>query len=94
MKVLETRYRVDVEGHSDDRPFYRKDKEGVETNWSLSGKRASSVVHHLLDFGFSPMRIRVVGYASTRPMKEVKGKEGKALERARAENRRVSLLIR
>lgn len=92
--VLKTQYRVDVEGHSDDQPFYRKKGEELETNWSLSGRRASSVLHRLLEVGFEAERLRIVGYAETRPKVEVNGLADEALEKARAENRRVSLLIR
>ena len=92
--VLFTGYRVDVEGHSDDVAFYRRQGEELETNWSLSGRRASSVLHHLLDMGFEPERLRIVGYADTRPKAPIAGLQGEERERARAENRRVSILIR
>ncbi|MGE0173848.1 MAG: flagellar motor protein MotB [Oligoflexales bacterium] len=95
-KVLKTKYEIDVEGHSDDRPFYRKGKEAgdVETNWSLSGRRASSVVYHLMKMGFDKSRVRIVGYAQTKPKVEIKSLRGSALENARSKNRRVSLLVR
>lgn len=92
--ILETEYRIDVEGHSDDVPYYRVVEGETETNWSLSGKRASSVILFLRSLGFSAQRLRAVGYADTRPVVEIGGKTGTALERARARNRRVSLLIR
>ncbi|MFW7381125.1 MAG: OmpA/MotB family protein [Oligoflexus sp.] len=96
--VKASKYTIDVEGHTDDVSLYRMyaiDGERVlETNWSLSGRRASSVIHHLLDVGFDQKRIRLVGYASTRPMNETRGKSGDQLQAARAENRRVSLLIK
>lgn len=93
-----TDYTIDVEGHTDDVPLYRVVKNGddkiVETNWSLSGLRASSVIHFLLDKDIPKKRLRLVGYGSTRPAKSFEGKEGEALEAARTENRRVSLLIK
>lgn len=92
--VLQTAYRVDVEGHSDDVAFYRRQGTELETNWSLSGRRASSVLHHLLEMGFASERMRIVGYADTRPKAPIAGLPAEELERARAENRRVSLLIR
>ena len=92
--VLQTTYRLDIEGHSDDRPLYRKQGEEIDTNWSLSGRRASSVLHRLLEIGFEPQRLRIVGYAETRPKVPVEGLTDEALDRARAENRRVSILIR
>ena len=92
--VIKTRYQVDVEGHTDDQPFKPGNGEQRETNWSLSGRRASSVLHRLLELGFEPDRLRIVGYAQTRPKVPVDSLEDEALEQARAENRRVSLLIR
>lgn len=93
-EIYKTDYLIDVEGHSDDVPYYRLIDGEVETNWSLSGKRASSVILHLSSFGFAAKRLRAVGYADTRALVDVKGKSGASLERARARNRRVSLLIR
>lgn len=93
-RILGTTYTVDVEGHTDDVPLYHKDGQEVETNWTLSGRRAGSVVNYLAQFGFSEARLRIVGYSSTRPRISIKDKFGPALEKARSENRRVSLLIR
>ncbi|MBX2813104.1 MAG: OmpA family protein [Myxococcales bacterium] len=92
--ISTTRYRIDVEGHSDDVPLHRKSGDELETNWSLSGRRASSVVHRLQELGFPPSRLRIVGYAATRPKVPIDGLSEEALDRARAENRRVSILIR
>jgi chemotaxis protein MotB len=93
-EILTTKYLIDIEGHTDDVPFYRRTDDEVETNWSLSGKRASSVILHLRNYGFSAKRLRAVGYAHTRAVVDIKGKTGAELENARARNRRVSLLIR
>ena len=92
--ILATDYAVDIEGHTDDVPYYRIEDGEVDTNWSLSGKRASSVILYLRSLGFSPRRLRAVGYAHTMPVVDTRGKSGDALEEARARNRRVSLLIR
>jgi len=93
-KIKATDYFIDVEGHSDDMPFYRYNEGEIESNWSLSGKRASSVILHLRSLRFSSKRLRAVGYAHTRPIIKVQGKAGEELEAARARNRRVSLLIK
>ena len=93
-EVLVTKYRIDVEGHTDDRPYWRRRRDELDTNWSLSGRRASSVVHYLLEHGFEQERLRIVGYASNRPKIAIKNLGQQALQRARKENRRVSLLIR
>jgi chemotaxis protein MotB len=94
-KVLATPYRVDVEGHTDDQPYWRLQQGRLETNWSLSGRRASSVVHYLLMHGFASDRLRIVGYASHRPKVSVQDiTDPVMLQLARKENRRVSLLVR
>lgn len=92
-EILKTDYLIDVEGHTDDVPYYRLDEGEVESNWSLSGKRASSVILYLRSLGFSALRLRAVGYAHTKSIVDVEGKTGAELENARARNRRVSLLI-
>ena len=56
--------------------------------------RAASVLQYILGFGISERRMRLVGYSNNRPKVSIKGKAGKKLKKARAENRRVSLLIR
>ncbi|MGH8224088.1 MAG: OmpA/MotB family protein [Woeseiaceae bacterium] len=93
-EILRTEYQIDIEGHTDDVPYYRVVDGETDTNWSLSGKRAGSVIVHLLSLDFSSHRLRAVGYADIRPVAEVSGKTGAELENARARNRRVSLLIR
>ncbi|WP_144394451.1 OmpA/MotB family protein [Pleionea sediminis] len=93
-KILTTEYMIDVEGHTDDVPYYRIIDGETVTNWSLSGKRASSMILHLRNLGFSADRLRAVGYAHTQPVITTKGKRGEELENARARNRRVALLIR
>lgn len=94
-RVLDTAYRVDVEGHTDDRPYWRLRRGELETNWSLSGRRAGSVVHYLLEHGFTSDRLRIVGYASNRPKVSVRDlTDPVMLQLARKENRRVSLLVR
>lgn len=92
--IKATAYRLDVEGHSDDQPFLRRRGDEIETNWSLSGRRASRVVYELLQVGFTPERLRIVGYADTRPKQSILGLSEDRLEAARAENRRVSILVR
>ena len=94
-QIRKTNYTIDVEGHTDDRNlYYVKKDNSVETNWSLSGRRASTVVLYLRRKGFAKKRLRVVGYASNKPITSIAGKTGRALVRARAQNRRVSLLVK
>ena len=96
-RIKKTNYTIDIEGHTDDQPLYKRVKtsEGIEleTNWSLSGRRAASVINHLASLGFQQKRLRVVGYAATRPQKSIRKKYGVELNRARSLNRRVSILV-
>lgn len=92
-EIKKTAYTIDIEGHADDQRLFRRDGDEIETNWSLSGRRASTVVFHMQEFGFDNSRLRIVGYASNKPKVDIVGKIGVALEKARAENRRVSLLV-
>ncbi len=93
MEVLPTKYKINIEGHTDDEALYRLEDGLLETNWSLSGLRAATVVHELMAIGFSEERMKITGHASNRPKMSIKNKEGQELEKARAINRRVSILI-
>lgn len=93
-RIRLTSYSIDVEGHSDDRDYFRRQGDEIETNWSLSGRRAASVVNYLKDNGFGENRLRIVGYASNKPQVATTGLNDQQLEEARAKNRRVSLLVR
>ncbi|MFY7929862.1 MAG: OmpA/MotB family protein [Oligoflexus sp.] len=96
--IQRTEYMIDVEGHSDDVPLRKlykiEDEANLETNWSLSGRRASSVINHLLELGFQERRVRLVGYASNHPIQSIDGMSGADLAAARSVNRRVSLLVK
>jgi chemotaxis protein MotB len=93
-ELKRTSYELDIEGHTDDRNLFEKEGDELETNWSLSGRRASSVVQFLLERGFESKRLRIVGYAANKPKVPIRNKQGDDLEQARAENRRVSILVR
>ncbi len=72
-----------VEGHTDNRPM-----GGGITNWELSALRSSTVLRYVEDrFGIAADRLRVAGYADTRPVADNGTEEG------RARNRRVEIVI-
>jgi len=73
-----------VEGHTDDVPLVR---EGYD-NWNLSTDRAVAVLH-LLDegFGIDQRRLAATGYGEFQPVAD------ESTEEARAQNRRVELVI-
>jgi chemotaxis protein MotB len=93
-EILNTDYQIDIEGHTDDVAYYRIIDGEIVTNWTLSGKRASNMALHMRIMGFATKRMRIIGYADTRPVVDPEGKYGDELEKARSRNRRVSLLIR
>ena len=94
MEIVRTPYTIDIEGHTDDTRLHRMVKGELETNWSLSGRRASAVLNYLRESGFRKKRLRVVGYADTRPIVEIVEKKGAQLKKARSKNRRVSILVK
>jgi chemotaxis protein MotB len=93
-EIVDTDYQIDIEGHTDDVAYYRIIDGEIVTNWILSGKRASNMALHMRLMGFASERMRIIGYADTRPVVDPEGKHGEELEKARSRNRRVTLLIR
>ena len=59
------KYQFAVEGHTDAIPMV-----GPTTNWELSSSRAIVVRQRLEDVGVAKGRIRVEGYADTKPLPE------------------------
>jgi chemotaxis protein MotB len=63
-----TKYSFAVEGHTDSTPIV---SGGLfATNWELSSARAIVVRQRLEDVGITRSRIRVEGYADTKPLPE------------------------
>lgn len=74
-----------VEGHTDDVPIR---KEGIEDNWDLSVKRATSVIRILQnDFGVSPSRMTAAGRSFYMPLADNDTKAN------RAKNRRTRIVV-
>jgi chemotaxis protein MotB len=72
-----------IEGHTDSRPM-----AGGITNWELSALRAANVLRYLEStFNISSGRLRVAGYADTRPV------DVGNTDEARNRNRRVEVVI-
>ena len=79
-------YQLQVEGHTDDKPIQQAD---VPSNWELSGARALSVLHFLVDrCGLSPERLSFAGYGEYAPI--VPNTDIKS----RARNRRVEIILK
>lgn len=76
---------ITIEGHTDNIPIHTS---RFQSNWDLSAARASSVANALLmDDAVEPERLKVQGYAETRPRASNEWPETRAL------NRRVEIII-
>ena len=82
-----SKYLFAVEGHTDAIPMV-----GPVTNWELSSSRAIAVRQRLEDVGIVKDRIRVEGYADTKPLPEEELK-GLSPEERLARHRRVVVRI-
>jgi chemotaxis protein MotB len=85
-----TKYGFAVEGHTDSTPIVNGGT--FASNWELSSARAIVVRQRLEDVGISRGRIRVEGYADTKPLPEEQLKGLSADERL-ARHRRVVVRI-
>ena len=79
-----TGVRVQVEGHSDERPIHTA---VYPSNWELSAARAASVVRLFADNGLEPGAMAAVGFGEFRPMADNATPEG------RNRNRRVVIVV-
>jgi chemotaxis protein MotB len=84
------KYGFAVEGHTDSTPLVNGNT--FATNWELSAARAIVVRQRLEDVGVARPRIRVEGYADTKPLPE-KELSGLAPEQRNARLRRVVVRI-
>ena len=75
---------ISVEGHTDDVPI---NTVRFPSNWELSSIRATTVARELIALGIPQHRLRVTGYADTRPRAANDSPTHRAL------NRRVSLVL-
>lgn len=86
MIVNSTHARVDIQGHTDDRPIRTK---AFPSNWELSTARAVNVLRYLVaGAGVSPRRLSAVGLSKYHPLAPNISAEN------RARNRRVEIIFR
>lgn len=57
-------YDVRIEGHTDNSPIHT---EQFPSNWELSASRAADVARLLVENGFPPEKLSVVGFAEFHP---------------------------
>lgn len=84
------RYHFAVEGHTDSTPIVKGSV--FPSNWELSSARAIVVRQRLEDVGVERSRVRVEGYADTRPLPEAQ-LTGLPNEERLARHRRVVVRI-
>jgi chemotaxis protein MotB len=84
------RYGFAVEGHTDSTPLVNGSV--FATNWELSAGRAITVRQRLEGVGIARERIRVEGYADTKPLPEPEVK-GLTVDEVKARHRRVIVRI-
>nr|WP_296748135.1 OmpA family protein [Thioalkalivibrio sp.] len=82
--LSDERLKISVEGHTDDVPI---STARFPSNWELSSIRATTVARELIALGVPQQRLRVTGYADTRPRAVNDSPTNRAL------NRRVSLVL-
>src|SRR5262249_41777767 len=73
-----------MEGHTDAVPIHNS---RFRSNWELSAARSIALLELLIQFGVSPDRLSVAGYADTTPV------DSNETEQGRAKNRRVDVII-
>ncbi len=91
IKVEPTKFKLVVEGHTDDVPIgagfqYR-------TNWELSSVRACRVLDAFERAGFDKATMEAVGYADARPVAPNRDASGNPLPGNRNQNRRVVIKL-
>lgn len=84
------RYRIDVEGHTDDVP---SQSAMFPSNWELSAARSARIVRFMIEHGIPSTNMKAVGFAETRPKVPNLDAQGKPITENRALNRRVILHV-
>ena len=75
---------ITIEGYTDNVP---QEGQQFDSNWVLSGARASAVAKYFVDNGIRRNRISAVGYGENHPV------ETNATPQGRAQNRRVVIVV-
>jgi chemotaxis protein MotB len=86
-ELAKVSHRVEVEGHTDDRPIRGALARTYPSNWELAGARAASVVRLFEDGGLDGDRLVAVSFGEQRPVASNKSPEG------RENNRRIEVRL-
>ena len=84
------RYKVAVEGYTDDVPF---SSPIFPSNWEFSAARAARIVRLLLDNGVNPVQIKAVGYGSSLPKVPNLDVSGRPIPENRKINQRIVIRL-
>lgn len=87
LEKVPERYRVLVEGHTDDVPIATAQ---FPSNWELSAARALQVRRELAAAGVPDRRLSIKALAETEPLPRI---EGESMELFRQKNRRVVIRV-
>ena len=83
------RYRIVVEGHTDD----TNESDTLPSNWELSGARAGAVVRAMIDNNMDINRFKAVGLAEISPAYPNMNPYGEPIPENRIKNRRVVVRV-
>ena len=83
-------YQVEIEGHTDNVAIHT---ERYPSNWDLSVHRATNVIKHFTAEGLDSQKMKVAGYADTRPKVPNTDEQGNAIRENQAINRRVVIHV-
>ena len=85
--LVDVGHRVEVEGHTDDRPIGGSLARTYPTNWELAGARAARVVRLFEEAGIAGERLSAVSYGPEAPVASNEEEAG------RARNRRIEVKL-
>lgn len=83
-------YAVEIEGHTDDEPIATP---LFPSNWELAGGRSARIVRYFVEKGMHPKRLYAISFADTRPKYRNRDKDGNAIPKNQAKNRRVAMRV-
>ncbi len=84
------RYRIMVEGHTDNRDFK---SDIYPSNWELSSARAGAVVRELVSMGVESVRLRATGMAGVSPKYPNMNAYGETIPQNQKLNNRLEIKI-
>ncbi len=90
VKTQSSRYKVIVEGHTDDSPISTAQ---FPSNWELSSQRATAVLRLFEQGGFERTHLRAMGYADTLPVVPNRDKADTPIVDNQSQNRRVVIKL-